>query len=282
MTGAPHPAALLKWYLEAGADEAISETPQDRFAQSQVLQARALPAQAPETPPEPPPTAVKSSPPPTAAPKPASKAPVTPIAADAAASAAACRTLDELVEAIHAFDGCALKETAANTVIRDGNPQARLMVIGEAPGAEEDRRGLPFVGPAGTLLDRMLAAIDLDRETVLITNIVFWRPPGNRNPSADEIAACLPFARRQIELVRPQVLVAVGGIAAKALFETSEGITRLRGKWRDYTSPGLESPIAAMATFHPAYLLRQPLQKREAWQDLLAIKAKLDETSASA
>ena len=256
--------------MEAGADEAISNTPQDRFAQSQAQM-----AQVPKPPPEP----VKPMPP---AAKPARKAsatpPVTPSAADAAASAAACRTLEELVEAIHGFDGCALKETAANTVIQDGNPKARLMVIGEAPGAEEDRCGLPFVGPAGKLLDRMLAAIDLDRESVLITNIVFWRPPGNRNPTTDEIAACLPFSRRLIELVRPQVLVPVGGIAAKTLFETSAGITRLRGKWRDFTSPGLEAPIAAIATFHPAYLLRQPLQKREAWQDLLAIKAKLDET----
>ena len=264
MTGAPHRSALLKWYIEAGADEAIGDSPRDRFAQPPT------PASKPEPPP------------PRPAIRPARKAPPSPIAASAAEIAAACRTLDELDDAIRAFEGCALKDTAANTVIRDGNPEAHIMVIGEAPGAEEDRRGLPFVGPAGKLLDRMLAAIGLDRETVLITNIVFWRPPGNRNPSADEIAACLPFARRQIELVRPQVLVAVGGIAAKALFETSEGITRLRGKWRDYTSPGLESPIAAMATFHPAYLLRQPLQKREAWQDLLAIKAKLDETSASA
>ena len=257
MTGALHPTELLKWYLEAGADEAIVDTPQDHFAQA------ATPTPTP-TPPKPPP---------------ARKAPPTPIAAGAAQIADACRSLDELIEAIHAFDGCALKETAANTVILDGNPKARVMIIGEAPGAEEDRRGLPFVGPAGKLLDRMLAAIGLDRETALITNIVFWRPPGNRNPTTDEIAACLPFSRRLIELVGPQVLVPVGGIAAKTLFETSEGITRLRGQWRDFTSPGLETPIAALATFHPAYLLRQPLQKREAWRDLLAIKAKLDETA---
>ena len=263
MTGALHRSALLKWYIEAGADEAIGDTPRDRFAQP--------PTPAPAPKPEPPQ--------PRPAIRPARKAPPSAIAADAAEIAAACRTLDELDDAICAFDGCALKDTAANTVIRDGNPEARSMVIGEAPGAEEDRRGLPFVGPAGKLLDRMLAAIGLDRETVLITNIVFWRPPGNRNPTADEIAACLPFARRQIELVRPRVLVPVGGIAAKTLFETNQGITRLRGQWRDFTSPGMATPIAAMATFHPAYLLRQPLQKREAWRDLLAIKTRLDETS---
>ena len=269
MTNTPHPTALLKWQIEAGADEATLDAPQNRFAQTNPPQNHT-----PKQPPAPTPQPAQTVPETVAA----RKTPLTPIAAGAAEIAAACRTLDELVEAINAFDGCALKETAANTVIRDGNPKARLMIIGEAPGAEEDRRGLPFVGPAGRLLDRMLAAIGLDRETVLITNIVFWRPPGNRNPTADEIAACLPFARRQIELVHPQVLVPVGGIAAKTLFETSEGITRLRGQWRDFTSPGLDSPIPAMATFHPAYLLRQPLQKREAWRDLLAIKAKLDET----
>lgn len=256
MTSDLHTTALLKWYIEAGADEAIGDTPQDRFAQSVVREEKTTPL--PQ------------------APKQTRKTPLIPVAADAAVIADACRTLDELMAAISAFDGCALKETAANTVIRDGNPAARIMIIGEAPGAEEDRRGLPFVGPAGQLLDRMLATIGLDRETVLITNIVFWRPPGNRNPNADEIAVCLPFARRQIELVRPKVLVAVGGISAKALFETDEGITRQRGKWRDYTSPGLDAPIDAIATFHPAYLLRQPLQKRQAWRDLLAIKAKLD------
>jgi len=260
MTGAPHGSESLKWQLEAGADEAILDTAQNRFSEAPMPEAE--PAPVPRKP------------------QAARKPPVTPLAANAAEIAAACRTLDELVEAIHAFDGCALKETATNTVIRDGNPEARVMIIGEAPGAEEDRRGLPFVGPAGKLLDRMLAAIGLDRETVLITNIVFWRPPGNRNPSPDEIAACLPFARRQIELVRPTVLVPVGGVAAKTLFETSEGITRLRGQWREFTSPGLDAPIAAMATFHPAYLLRQPLQKREVWRDLLAIKEKLDETKA--
>ena len=129
----------------------------------------------------------------------------------------------------------------------------------------------------------MLAAIGLDRhgadrESAYITNILFWRPPGNRSPTADEIAACIPFTRRQIELIAPAILVPVGGIAAKALLERSEGITRLRGTWRDYTSPGLAAPVAAMATFHPAYLLRQPLQKREVWRDLLAIKARLAES----
>lgn len=259
MADNPSPIELLKFYVDAGADEAIGEAPHDRFAKT------VAPAPAPETkPPAPPPVAVKRSPAP-------------PAAGNAHDIAQTCASLDVLYAAIGAFDGCALKETASNTVIHDGNPAAKLMIIGEAPGGEEDRRGLPFVGAAGRLLDRMLAAIGLTRDDAYITNIVFWRPPGNRNPTPDEIATCLPFARRQIELLAPKIMVPVGGVAAKTLLERSEGITRLRGTWRDYTSPGLKTPIPAMPTFHPAYLLRQPLQKREAWRDLLAIKARLAE-----
>ena len=276
MASEAQPLELLKWYVEAGADEAIGDAPVDRFAESRAAEAK----------PAPPPVETKAIETKAVETKaaPARGRAAAPAAAntvhDAAHQAAACQTLDELVAAIQAFDGCALKETATNTVIHDGNPKARIMVIGEAPGGEEDRKGLPFVGPAGRLLDRMLAAIGLDRhgpdrESAYITNILFWRPPGNRSPTADEIAACMPFTRRQIELVAPVVLVPVGGIAAKALLERSEGITRLRGTWREYTSPGLAAPIAAMPTFHPAYLLRQPLQKREVWRDLLAVKARL-------
>ena len=279
MASEAQPLELLKWYVEAGADEAIGDAPVDRFAESRAAEAK----------PAPPPVETKAIETKAVETKaaPARGRAAAPAAAntvhDAAHQAAACQTLDELVAAIQAFDGCALKETATNTVIHDGNPKARIMVIGEAPGGEEDRKGLPFVGPAGRLLDRMLAAIGLDRhgpdrESAYITNILFWRPPGNRSPTADEIAACMPFTRRQIELVAPVVLVPVGGIAAKALLERSEGITRLRGTWREYTSPGLAAPIAAMPTFHPAYLLRQPLQKREVWRDLLAIKARLAES----
>ena len=276
MASEAQPLELLKWYVEAGADEAIGDAPVDRFDESRAAEAK----------PAPPPVETKAIETKAVETKaaPARGRAAAPAAAntvhDAAHQAAACQTLDELVAAIQAFDGCALKETATNTVIHDGNPKARIMVIGEAPGGEEDRKGLPFVGPAGRLLDRMLAAIGLDRhgpdrESAYITNILFWRPPGNRSPTADEIAACMPFTRRQIELVAPVVLVPVGGIAAKALLERSEGITRLRGTWREYTSPGLAAPVAAMPTFHPAYLLRQPLQKREVWRDLLAVKARL-------
>ena len=183
----------------------------------------------------------------------------------------------ELRDAISTFDGCALKRTATNTVVGSGDEAAALMVVGEAPGADEDRQGAPFVGVSGQLLDLMLASIGLDRAQVYITNIVFWRPPGNRNPSSNEIAACLPFVARHIELVDPDILVPLGGPAAKTLLARSEGITRMRGKWFAYSSPKLAAPIDAMPFFHPAYLLRSPAHKREAWRDLLAIKAKLEQ-----
>ena len=280
MASEPRSLELLKWYVEAGADEAIGDTPLDRFAQSGTAEPRTAESRGPQAPVETKPIETRAAP---ARARAAAPPAADTVHGDAHQAAAACQTLDELVAAIEAFDGCALKETATNTVIHDGNPKARVMVIGEAPGAEEDRKGLPFVGPAGRLLDRMLAAIGLDRhgadrESAYITNILFWRPPGNRSPTADEIAACMPFTRRQIELIAPAILVPVGGIAAKALLERSEGITRLRGTWREYISPGLAAPVAAMATFHPAYLLRQPLQKREVWRDLLAIKARLAES----
>jgi DNA polymerase len=197
--------------------------------------------------------------------------------ADARQAAAGAASLEALRLAIGRFEGCALKLTATSLVFADGNPQARLMVVGEAPGAEEDRRGLPFVGRAGQLLDRMLAAIGLDRTHVYITNVLPWRPPGNRQPSTGEIAACLPFVHRHIALVRPRVLVMAGGTSAKALLATSEGITRLRGRWFELAVPGLEAPVSAMAIYHPAYLLRQPALKRDAWRDLLKIRKALDE-----
>jgi DNA polymerase len=169
-----------------------------------------------------------------------------------------------------------LKLTANRTVFADGNPEARLMIVGEAPGAEEDRQGLPFVGPAGQLLDRMLASIGLDRGSAYITNVVYWRPPGNRNPTGAEIATCLPFLVRHIELVAPAVLALAGGTAAKALLATTEGIMKLRGRWFTYESPGLARPIPVRAIFHPAFLLRSQGQKREAWRDLIAIRKRLE------
>ena len=177
--------------------------------------------------------------------------------------------------AIAAFDGCALKRTATTTCVFDGNPQARVMLIGEAPGKEEDRAGKPFVGPAGQLLDKMLGAIGLYRSHVYITNTLYWRPPGNRTPTPEEIATCLPFLERQVELIAPAMLVYVGGSAAKAMLERNEGITRLRGRWFSFEREGREA-IPATAIFHPAFLLRQPARKKETWRDLLAIRARLD------
>jgi uracil-DNA glycosylase len=203
----------------------------------------------------------------------------------ARAAAEGAPTLADLRAAVEAFEGCALKETATHTVFADGAEGASAMFIGEAPGADEDRVGRPFVGVSGQLLDRMIAAIGLSRSlNAYITNILFWRPPGNREPSSEEIALCLPFVMRHIELVRPKVLVFLGGPSAKTLLGRAEGITRLRGRWQDFRTQGMlergEPPIAAMAMFHPAYLLRTPGAKREAWRDLMAIKARLAETGA--
>ncbi|MCP4327670.1 MAG: uracil-DNA glycosylase [Alphaproteobacteria bacterium] len=255
-------AVMLRWHVEAGADEAIGDRPIDRTRKAEPDAAAAV------EPPTPPrakrraPAAVVLSP-------------------DAAIESArrlaeSAATIEELKAAVEAYDGCALKRTATNTVFGDGNPEGRVMFIGEAPGADEDRQGLPFVGVSGQLLDRMVAWIGLDRTSFFITNILFWRPPGNRNPTAAEIAACLPFVERMIELVRPQVLVLVGGSSAKTMLDRKDGIMRLRGLWYEYACRGLDRPIPARPLYHPAYLLRSPAQKRDAWRDLLAIKEKLD------
>jgi uracil-DNA glycosylase len=173
-----------------------------------------------------------------------------------------------------AFDGCALKRTAKSLCFARGREDARLMLIGEAPGRDEDLSGKPFVGRAGQLLDRMLEAIGLTEEHVYITNTVYWRPPGNRTPTPAEVEACAPFLARQIELLAPQVLVLLGGAAAKTILGTTEGIMRLRGKWLNYSCDGRD--IATLATLHPAYLLRTPADKRLAWRDLLMVKERLE------
>lgn len=193
-------------------------------------------------------------------------------AREAAASAA---TLDELRATLERFEGCNLRLTARRLVFADGHPQARLMFVGEAPGREEDETGLPFVGRSGHLLDRMLAAIGLDRKAAYIANVVPWRPPGNRTPTPQETEICKPFITRQIELVDPDVLVFLGGASAAALTGAKEGILRLRGRWLEYATA--KRPIRAIATLHPAYLLRQPLQKRVAWRDFQAIRKALAE-----
>jgi DNA polymerase len=188
-------------------------------------------------------------------------------------AARGAQTLDELRAIVAGFEGCALKSMAKKLVFADGDPKARLMFVGEAPGREEDLEGLPFVGPSGRLLDRMLQAIGLDRTKVYIANIIPWRPPGNRDPSPQETQTCLPFIQRQIELVDPDVLVCLGRPSTAALLGINDGIKRTRGRWFTYHTGTRE--IRAMPTFHPAFLLRSPLEKRHVWRDLLAIKKAL-------
>ena len=270
---------LLDWYMLAGVDQAIDHVPRDRYREAAAATPPAASIAREAVPEASPPIAPAHTMAASHDPSPPSPPPPLLPPGDATWSAheiaAACTSLDQLVAAVRAFDGCALKRTATNTVIGDGNPEAQLMIVGEAPGAEEDRQGLPFVGPAGRLLDRMLASIGLDRSGVYITNMLPWRPPGNRSPTAEELAICQPFLERQIELIAPRILVLVGGIAAKALLNRREGITRLRGQWFPFSTPRMEGTIQATATFHPAYLLRTPSAKREVWRDLVAIEDKM-------
>jgi len=271
-------ARLIAWQVEAGADEGILDVAIDRY------RASAAPVtQAPAPPPRPAGLAEAPVPPlrPPLRPAPGKpSAPASPAAASARELAAAAKTLGELVEALAAFDGCALKKTATNLVFADGNPAAPIMFVGEAPGADEDRAGKPFVGVSGQLLDRMLAWIGLTRQRFYITNIVFWRPPGNRTPTSDEVAACLPFVHRHIELVAPAILVTVGGPATETLLHRNDGISKLHGRWFEYQTPGFERPIPAFPIFHPAFLLRSPAQKRAAWRDLLVLDQKVAELAA--
>lgn len=256
--------ALLDWYASAGVDIALSETPINRFA-----------AKPPASPSDD--TDDTASPAATSLPaRPISAAPLSETTRIAEATAEAATTMDELKEALSRFDGCNLKRTATNLVFADGNPEAKLMLVGEAPGRDEDLQGVPFVGRSGHLLDRMLAAIGMTRETVYIANVVPWRPPGNRTPTPQETAACKPFIRRQIELCDPDFLVCLGNASARELLKTSEGILRARGKWLEYANG--DKVIRAMAMLHPAYLLRQPLHKRLAWRDLQALGQALNET----
>lgn len=265
--------ALLRWYAEAGVDEAIAEEPvpmtRQRRPDPASLPAAVTTAAAPPAP---------AAPAATSAAVPARALPGTADAtAEARRLAAACDTLAALRAALEAFDGCALKLTATQMVFADGNPEAEVMIIGEAPGAEEDRLGKPFVGQSGRLLDRMLAAIGLDRSHVYITNIVNWRPPGNRQPNAGEVAISLPFVERHIALKRPKLMLCAGGTATAALLGTREGITRIHGHFFDLAVPGLPDPVPVMPIYHPAFLLRQASMKREVWRDLLAFRRRMME-----
>jgi DNA polymerase len=262
------PLAALAWLVDMGADEAVGEEPVDRFAASAKPVAAPRPSNAPV---------------PRRAPK-AAQRPAARVGqdglADARAIAAACTSLDEIGAALRGFDACPLQRTATNLVYTDGNPEARVLFIGEAPGREEDLQGLPFVGRSGQLLDRMLGFVGLSRGSAdpaaaaLITNVIFWRPPGNRKPTEAETLMCLPFVERTIELVAPDIIVCLGATPASRLLGTTEGILRLRGTWRSYAAGDRSIPL--LPTLHPAYLLRQPAQKRLAWRDFLELKKARD------
>lgn len=245
--------AALDWYRAAGVDLAVGETPVDRFAASAAAP-RPKPAAVPE--------AAAAGPMPIAEP------------AETRALAAGAATIAELRAVMEAYEGCALKKRATQLCFADGNPEAGIMLVGEGPGEQEDLVGRPFVGKAGQLLDRMLAAIGLDRTKVFIANMVPWRPPGNREPSPEELALCAPFLHRQVELVAPKVLVTLGNVPTKALFGTAQGITRMRGQWKELTVGS--HTVRTLATLHPAYLLRQPGAKAMAWRDMLALKQAIE------
>ena len=259
---------LLSWYGDAGVDTPLLDGPVDRFEQSELA------AQQPVAP----------TPAANPAPRPAAAAPrareaqhtipdekTVQRAVDLAAGA---DSLEALREVIMAFDGCNLKFSARSTVFADGNPNADVMLVGEAPGKDEDAQGLPFVGRSGQLLDKMMAAIGLDRNSIYISNVLPWRPPGNRTPTPQETEICRPFIERHIELANPKILLLVGGSSAKTLLRTTNGIMSLRGRWQEMTIG--QATFPALPILHPAYLLRQPGQKRLAWADLLSVKSKLD------
>jgi DNA polymerase len=250
-------AWALRWLAEMGADEIILDAPVDRFAAPQAT----LPEK-----------------PVAAAPAPVAAAPIASPLANA--PAAQCQSLAEIEAALDRFEACPLKKTATRLCFADGNPAARVMLVGEAPGRDEDIQGKPFVGRSGQLLDRMLAAIGLSRQAadresaVFITNVIFWRPPGNRTPTEAETQMCLPFLLRTIELQKPDFIVCLGATPAHRLTGRSDGILKLRGKWTAANVSGRNIPL--LPTLHPAYLLRQPAQKRLAWRDLLSLREMLD------
>jgi uracil-DNA glycosylase len=273
---APTIAQLLTFYLEAGVDCALMEEPVNRLSDPDIAPGpREIAAPRETAVPEPVRTFAAAVPVARDEPAPLPEAAIM-LAREAARTAP---SLDVLRALLEKFDGCALKSTATRLVFADGNPQARIMFVGEAPGREEDIEGLPFVGRSGKLLDRMIAAIGLDRSNAYIANVIPWRPPGNRTPTPQETQICLPFIQRQIELVNPDVLVTLGNPSTQTLLSTREGIMKTRGRWFDYDTG--TRVIRALATFHPAYLLRSPSYKRMAWQDLRAIAKALEQAKNS-
>jgi DNA polymerase len=251
---------LLEFYVSIGADEAIGDDAIDRTQVTEKIITLPLPG--------------------TEAPRTAAEAPSGTIEAlaDAQALAASADSLDALKAALDSFKGMTLKRSAAQMVFADGNPQSGIMIVGDYPRADDERSGRPFAGDQGVLLNKMLAAIGLDREQdVYISTVVNWRPPGNRAPTGSEISLSLPFIRRHIELAQPKLIILAGGNTAKVLMQTNTTITRLRGKWVDYTSPALAAPVPMIPIFDPEYLMRTPHEKALAWKDLLQIRERLTE-----
>lgn len=242
------PSHLVQWLKEAGIHELYSDTTLNRLKSASNPASTAEHLEIPRDP---------------------AKEILQPL------SSCTASTLEELRSQIEAFDACSLKKTAMHTVFCDGNPKANIMIIGEAPGADEDRQGKPFVGQSGQLLRLIFSHISLTIEHVYITNVLPWRPPGNRQPTPMEISMCLPFLQRHIELISPKIIVLAGSTAVKALLNNSEGITKIHGKWYSYMSPALQAPIPIMPIYHPAFLLRSPSKKKDVWLDMLEIKRRL-------
>ena len=254
---------ILEWYLESGVTETIGEVPMNRFHTAETF------------------TLLKKTP--IVPPTPVAQEPSFPsdsLLQTSVQRATAAQNCEQLSSALNAFDGCSLKKTAKSTIFGEGVDRPDVLLIGEAPGADEDRLGRPFVGKSGILLDKIMASVGISRQTnAYITNIIPWRPPGNRNPSDIEISLCLPFLKRHIELLQPKIIVLLGGVALSAVVGKGETITRSRGLWQSYETPQTGAPIPLMPIFHPAFLLRNPAQKKWVWHDVLSIAQKLKEVS---
>lgn len=258
--------AVLKWQIDMGVDETIDSEP----LSLEKISAQKTPAKAiiQTEKKEPMKTATRTS----------------PLEAEKSARMIAdkCKTLSELHEALKTFDEIAIKKTATNTVFSDGNPEAKIMFIGEAPGANEDIEGIPFCGASGKLMDELLKWAGFERKkNIYISNTIFWRPPGNRRPTPEELAICKPFVEKHIALINPSILVLVGGTATFSLLNTNTGISKLRGQYHEYKNDYLKSSIPAIALFHPSYLLRQPSQKKTFWFDILSMKKHLSDKNIS-
>jgi DNA polymerase len=285
---APELTALLHFYADAGVEWLVEDEPVDRFAQFAAQKAAQAEARAPASarqqqpaqnepapasrtatsaPKRTAPTARAAAPPPASAPV---SVPDEQAVTSARFAAESARSLDELKTALEAFNGCNLKNGARNTVFASGNPASGIMVIGPMPNADDDRDGVPFAGRQGQLLDRMLGAIGLARDGVLLTNVIPWRPPGNRMPSQAEMDICRPFLERQVALAEPKLLLLLGNFPARFFFGGNGTIHSMRGEWRDLSFGGLT--VSAIATLHPQELLAAPANKALAWQDLLMFK----------